>query len=134
MACPQCERVGAVDLNRRGFIEQMSLGTASALAVAVTPQIARAAPAGSQTREPKPAEELIRELYAGMNGWQRENLVYPWDHRGGGDRGGRFARVDRRALTRTIHLQLSLRQGDRRVVHEGATRADRKDHVQHVVR
>jgi hypothetical protein len=39
----------------------------------------------TKPRAPKPAEELIKELYAGLNDKQKTQLVMPWDH--GADKG-----------------------------------------------
>src|SRR5207237_2398400 len=32
------------------------------------------------------AEDLVRELYTGLNDWQRRHVVYPWNHGGEGGR------------------------------------------------
>jgi hypothetical protein len=47
-------------------------------------QLAVAQPAAQQNQpQRKPAENLIRELYEGLNAEQRRRVVYPFDHGAG---------------------------------------------------
>lgn len=77
--CPECDSI-----NRRDF-GTMLTGLAGAAAVGTAlPAIARAqqtatAPAQA-AREPKPAEDLIRELFATLSNDQKAKVVKPWTH------------------------------------------------------
>jgi len=88
--CPECHQPAQtreVGLNRRGFIRVLG-GTAASLLAggAAAPQLASAAPAAAPTPPlipstgPKPAEELVRELYNSLTQQQRSNVVYTWNH------------------------------------------------------
>lgn len=78
--CPDCAPLRQPDLNRRDFFRVAGGLTAAALASDLAPVLAQNAnrPAVSQG----PAEDLVRELFAGLNDWQRRHVIYPWDHRG----------------------------------------------------
>ena len=79
-ACPECENGLEMGprLGRRDFFRTVGV-TAAALAAAgrIAPTLS-AAPAAAAS--PKPAEGLIRELFATMSADQKKNLVLPWDH------------------------------------------------------
>ncbi|MCI0463372.1 MAG: DUF3500 domain-containing protein [Gemmataceae bacterium] len=94
--CPECnehvEQTDAVD--RRTFLTAVGGQAASALIVgglvAVAPSVVSAQqatptqpPAGqpaTPARTPRPAEELIRELYRSLTPEQRTQVVRPWNH------------------------------------------------------
>lgn len=67
--CSDC-----LDLDRRGFLGTLGIG---ALAGGLSPTVLRAADAPTKT---KPAEGLIRELFATLSDEQKQSLVYAWDH------------------------------------------------------
>jgi len=73
--CPQCDE--GFDIpevrSRRDFLR--AIGATGALAAMASVTTARAAEA-----KPKPAEELIRELYSTLSSEQRSELVLPYDH------------------------------------------------------
>jgi hypothetical protein len=86
--CPECEALSSDQepLDRRDFI-RVAGGSATLLTLGSLPA-ARAiepgqVPAG---RTPKPAEDLIRELYKGLSEDQKKQIVLPWDH---GSAGGK---------------------------------------------
>lgn len=67
-------------LNRRAFVRRLSGGAAAALAAGpFSRAIAAAAEAGAKA-QPKPAEDLIRELHASLSAEQKAKLVLPWNH------------------------------------------------------
>jgi hypothetical protein len=59
-------------MDRRQFTRLVG-GSAAALAVGGTA-------AGQPAAKPAPAEELVREFYAGLTADQRRTVVLPWDH------------------------------------------------------
>src|SRR5262245_57796591 len=87
--CPECQEVveQSEPLDRRGFIRVVGEQTATLLAVgglaAAVPAVLagdntqRPAGAPANPRTPRPAEEMIRELYTGLNGDQRGQVVRP---------------------------------------------------------
>lgn len=70
--CSDC-----TDLDRRGFLGTLGLG---ALAGGLAPAVLRAADAPAKAAQAKPAEGLIRELFATLSDEQKQSLVYAWDH------------------------------------------------------
>lgn len=73
---PQC--ADCLEFDRRGFLGTLGLG---AVAGGLVPTLARAADApAAQATKSKPAEGLIRELYATLSDEQKQSLVYAWDH------------------------------------------------------
>jgi hypothetical protein len=70
------------DLDRRGFLGTLGLGAfAGSLTLGGLPAgLARAADAPATATKTKPAEGLIRELYATLTDEQKKSLVYAWDH------------------------------------------------------
>jgi hypothetical protein len=88
--CPECDEgvePGACD--RRGFIRVLGQGTAAALSLGGLATGATAAPSGAEAkpkptqRPAKPAEALVRELYATLSDDQKQKLVLPFDHGAG---------------------------------------------------
>jgi hypothetical protein len=81
--CPECAFGPDAALARRDFIRLVGT-SAAAVAVAGT-----AAPAVRAADKPakaaKPAEGMIRELFAGLSADQKKQVVLPWDH---GAKGG----------------------------------------------
>jgi len=81
--CPECETTEGVD--RRNFLMGVG-GTAVMLAsLELVPKLASAQQApqpGQPARTAKPAEALIRELFASLNEQQRNQVVLPWNHGG----------------------------------------------------
>jgi hypothetical protein len=76
--CPDCAPEA---LDRRDFIRVLGGATATLAAgsvVGATPGARADAPAA---RTPRPAEELVRELYRALTDEQKQQVVYPWDHR-----------------------------------------------------
>ena len=71
-ACSDCQ-----DFDRRGFLGTLGLG---ALAGGLSPALVRAADVSTTAAKAKPAEGLIRELYATLSNEQKSSLVYAWDH------------------------------------------------------
>jgi hypothetical protein len=77
--CPECDA-----LDRRGFIRTLALGGA-ALTVGPTslllPGSARAGDKKPMPRVSNPvAEDLVKELYAGLSADQKKAVVKPWDN------------------------------------------------------
>jgi len=89
--CPEC--AGELDLStpdlgleldRRNFIRVLG-GTTAVLAGATLtsvsmPTTARGAAAPAAPAKPKPAEDLIRELFSGLSDAQKKRVIRPWDH------------------------------------------------------
>jgi len=82
--CPECaEQVEAPEnLDRRDFLRWLGGGTASLLALGGASGGVRAAETPA-TKAAKPAEAMIRELYAALSPEQKKELVLPWDHKTG---------------------------------------------------
>jgi Protein of unknown function (DUF3500) len=85
--CPECEQPFDPPevLDRRRFIRVVGERTAALAALgglaAATPRLlADDARPQDADRAAKPAEALIRELYASLSSDQKQDLVYPWDH------------------------------------------------------
>ncbi len=76
--CPECNE--AFDyptpppVNRRGFLKAAALGTA---AVAATPLLADSAKPAE--KKPRPAEELVKELYSTLKEDQKKKVVAAYD-------------------------------------------------------
>src|SRR5262245_57828698 len=92
--CPECDE--AFDfpepqpVDRRDFIRGVVGGTAAA--VALTAGVGRADEADkAKVRQPRPAEDLVRELFAGLDDAQKKRVVLDFDH--GADKGGRPTRL-----------------------------------------
>src|SRR5215211_6533021 len=78
-ACPECD-----GLDRRDFVRTLAVGGAALAAggTLLAPHAARAA----GERGPMPrvvntvAEDLVKELYAGLSADQKKAVVKPWTH------------------------------------------------------
>jgi hypothetical protein len=82
--CPECqvELDGLEPVDRRGFIRVVGGAATVAAAAGVAgaaPTVARAFPP-AQANGARPAEALIRDLFAGLTPAQRNQVVYPWNH------------------------------------------------------
>ena len=84
--CPDCEDLDQEALDRRDFLRTVGGGAASLAAVTALPALPRADAAPRPRRAEKPAEAMIKELYASLSSDQKPNLVYPWEHQQGGQR------------------------------------------------
>lgn len=82
--CPECSEPvpGPFDLDRRRFIRVVAGGAVGILGSA--PALARAAEEKSPGA--KPAETLVRELFATLTAEQKAAVVRPWEH--GAENGG----------------------------------------------
>jgi hypothetical protein len=77
--CPECD-----GLDRRGFIRTLALGGAALTAGSSSLLL----PGSAQAEERKPmprvanpvAEDLVKELFAGLNEKQKKAVVKPWDN------------------------------------------------------
>ncbi|MGF1581607.1 MAG: DUF3500 domain-containing protein [Gemmataceae bacterium] len=86
--CPECH-----EFDRRGFLRGVG-GVAAGVAaggLTAVPNV-QANPNPTATRQPRPAEVLIRELFAGLTDDQKDKVVYPWNHK---DRGSRYLTRER---------------------------------------
>src|ERR1043165_397474 len=82
--CPECAPESIAEFNRRHFLRLVGGIGVGAMAGGYRPAIPEAAPLAPANHIAKPSEELVRELYAGLNAWQRQHIVYPWNHGGEG--------------------------------------------------
>jgi hypothetical protein len=76
--CPECDEAFTFPepaLGRRDFLR--AAGTVAAAAALTGGALGAAAP---QVRKPSPAEDLVRELYAGLKDEQKKKVVLPFDH------------------------------------------------------
>ncbi len=71
-------------LDRRRFFRLVGAATAGSFAARLDSSAALGAPLRPDEHQPKPAEELVREFHASLNPFQRQQLVYPWNHSGKG--------------------------------------------------
>lgn len=87
--CPECaESFTGAEVDRRNFIRVVgglaalagSAGAATRVLAAEDVKPSKAA------RAAKPAEDLVRELFAGLSAEQKKEIVLPWDH---GSEGGK---------------------------------------------
>lgn len=76
--CPECADLDQ-DLGRRDFLRTVGGGAVALAALGTVPALPRVR-AESKARAEKPAEALIKELYASLSSDQKPELVYPWDH------------------------------------------------------
>src|SRR5436190_17605280 len=73
-ACPECgDKVPAEAVDRRGFL-RVAGGAAAALTLARLPAWAQEKPADSSNKK---AEDLIKELHAGLSEDQKKTIVMP---------------------------------------------------------
>src|SRR5436190_16414 len=90
--CPECDEAfdfpEPLPVDRRDFIRGVVGGAA---AVALTTGVSRAdQPPAAKVRQPRPAEDLVRELHAGLSDEQKKRVVLDFDH--GAGKGGRPTR------------------------------------------
>jgi hypothetical protein len=92
IACPECEALEAAadGLDRRDFLLAAGGTALTVAAVGSLPAVARAADQPRQ-KPAKPAEDLVRELFATMSADQKKVLVLPWND--GGEKGRRPTRL-----------------------------------------
>jgi hypothetical protein len=83
--CPECDdgRDRPHVPSRRDFIKTVGGGTVALVAGGVLST--RLLAAEGVEKKPRPAEELIKELYTSLSESQKKELVHPWDH--GSDEG-----------------------------------------------
>lgn len=79
LSCPECEQAPETRsmLGRRDFFRTVG---AQAATIAAAGSILRSASAAPASPSPKPAEGLIRELFATFDEGQKKTLCLPWDH------------------------------------------------------
>jgi hypothetical protein len=89
--CPECaDSVEPEGIDRRNFLRAVGGHAAALLALGGAGGVSRlvaAEPAPAQSkidRPAKPAEDLVRELYATLSADQKKEIVLPWDHGSGG--------------------------------------------------
>ena len=85
--CPECtDPIPSEPVDRRNFMKVMTGGAASLLAAgAVGTNVASAFPDAPATpKRPRPAEDLIRELFGTLTNEQKRTVQLPWDHGTGG--------------------------------------------------
>ena len=83
--CPECEEAftfPAPTIGRRDFLRVAG----AAVALTAVGTASAAAPAPVEPKKPKPAEDLVRELYATLKDDQKKKVVLPFDHGAGKDR------------------------------------------------
>jgi hypothetical protein len=90
--CPECDSVdveSAAAVSRRSFLRNIGVAGVSmwaaprateALAQAPAAAGAPAAAAAPIVRPPSPAEDLVRELHAGLSDEQKRSVMFPWNH------------------------------------------------------
>src|SRR5438045_976507 len=79
--CPECagEPIHSPELDRRGFLR--AVGATAAVAGMTGLLGTRRALGDTATKPaPRPAEELVKELFAGMTDDQKKTLVVRYDH------------------------------------------------------
>src|SRR5262245_23072263 len=79
--CPECDDAfdfpEPLPVNRRSFLR--AVGGAAAV-VAAGGLAGRVDGAAAPPRKPRPAEELIKELYSGLTAAQKKKVALPYDH------------------------------------------------------
>src|SRR5262249_28764206 len=76
-APPPATTVPAAAVDRRDFIRVLGAGAVAAAAAGPT---LLAAETAKPAKKAGPAEELIKELFAGLKDEQRKKVVFPYDH------------------------------------------------------
>lgn len=87
--CPECaDSFEGAEVDRRNFIRVVGGLTALAGGAGAATRILAAEDAKptNTVRAAKPAEDLVRELFAGLSAEQKKEIVLPWDH---GSEGGK---------------------------------------------
>lgn len=80
--CAQASQTPALD--RRRFFRLVGGAAVGSVASRFISDEASAAPVRPDNHQAKPSEELVREFFAGLNPFQKQQLVYPWNHAGSG--------------------------------------------------
>ncbi|MDR3403312.1 MAG: DUF3500 domain-containing protein [Chthoniobacter sp.] len=80
--CAGASPISAVD--RRRFFRLVGGAAVGSLASRFLPGDAMAAPLRPDNHQAKASEELVREYYASLNPYQRQQLVFPWNYTGAG--------------------------------------------------
>src|SRR5688572_12685905 len=81
--CPECEEGFEPTVDRRNFIRVLG-GATAAVALGGTPALLRAADTKVEPKEKKTnkaAEELIKELFAGLKDEQKKMVVMEYNHK-----------------------------------------------------
>ena len=84
--CPECEGVfdfpPPPEMDRRDFLRVAGTGVAAAAAVVTASPTLKAAAASPPppVKKPRPAEELVRELFSTLKEEQKKRLVLPYNH------------------------------------------------------
>jgi hypothetical protein len=102
--CPECEEQleQPEALDRRDFIRVVGGGAVALTALGGIPVAlsgARAADAPAAKRPVKPAEALVKELYASLTPEQKQDVVLAWDH---GSNSGKNTPTRKRMYNRAI--------------------------------
>ncbi len=84
--CPECDDLEQDALGRRDFLRAVGGGAATLTALGSLPALPRAYAEPRADKAEKPAESLIKELYASLSDDQKPQLVYPWNHVQGGQK------------------------------------------------
>jgi hypothetical protein len=77
--CPECAFGPDAALARRDFIRLVGTSAAALAAAGTVPPTLRAA-TEKTAKAAKPAEGMIRELFAGLSADQKKKVALPWDH------------------------------------------------------
>jgi hypothetical protein len=82
--CPECDDAfnfpEPPPVDRRSFFRVMG---AAAVALGAAGSVRGAADETKTEKKPRPAEELIKELFSTLNNEQKKKIVLPYDHGGG---------------------------------------------------
>ncbi len=138
--CPECDEseVGGVDVDRRDFMRAVGEKSTAILALgaaATLPASLRADDKPAVGKKTKPAEELVRELFANLSDEQKAQVVLPYDHKGsqslptrlgmynapiGGKMIGKhFSQPQQELIHRTLRAICSDEDGYRRISRNG---------------
>ncbi len=86
--CPECEPTAEdqAGFDRRQFLRTAGVAALAAAGAAGLPRLAAAADGKAETKKPaRPAEEMVRELFASLKDDQKKAVVLPYDHGPKGD-------------------------------------------------
>lgn len=110
--CPDCDDGfdGPAPASRRQFLRGTLGGAAAVLSAASVARVLADEPQAA--RPPKPAEELVRELYSTLSDEQKRHLVYPWDHPAVGRTPMRLATYNSAPLGKRLRDHLTPAQQD----------------------
>ncbi len=82
-SCPECDPVEQSTVSRRAFLRGVGAAGVSlwaAPAFGQTPGAPAAIAPAAAAKPMRPAEELVRELHAGLTDEQKRAVMYPWNH------------------------------------------------------